>query len=153
MSRPDLTSTARHWGIRGLLLPALLAAGCGPSKASVSGMVTFQGRALPSGTVLFHGEDGRVEHALIGADGGYALADAPTGAVRITVQSHPAMPAGFPTSGEGPPPAPPELAAMTKDRHDGSRVAIPLRYLDPGQSGLTCTVRPGSQTHDIELQP
>src|SRR5262249_58581110 len=49
---------------------SLLLAGCG-SAASVSGTVTLKGQPLPSGTVLFHGADGRVEHALITEKGKY----------------------------------------------------------------------------------
>jgi hypothetical protein len=30
-------------------------------------------------------------------------------------------------------------------------VDLPNKYLDPAASGLTYTVTPGSQTHDIEL--
>jgi len=33
----------------------------------------------------------------------------------------------------------------------GKYVPIPAQYADPGTSGLTFTVKSGSQTHDIEL--
>jgi hypothetical protein len=48
---------------------------------------TFNGKPLPSGTVLFHTADGRVEHALIFEDGSYTVSDAPLGELRITVRS------------------------------------------------------------------
>jgi hypothetical protein len=119
----------------------------------VSGTVTLQGQRLPGGTVLFHGADGRVEHALISAEGEYTIADAPLGKVRITVQSHGAVPAPFPALGRPDRPALPELAPRPEDRRDSKHLPIPERYKDADKSGLTCTVRAGSQTHHIELQP
>ncbi len=139
----------------GRLLSALclLATGCGPSAPSVSGTVRFQGQPLPSGTVLFHGADGRVEHSLVSADGRYAIANAPLGPVRITVQSHPAAPAGLPSYGGRSPAAPRELTPTAKEKRGGRHTPIPPRYGDPEQSGLAYTVRAGTQTHDIELKP
>ena len=32
-------------------------------------------------------------------------------------------------------------------------VRIPSRYADDKKSGLTYTVQPGAQTHDVELKP
>ena len=37
----------------------LAAAGCGPSRATVSGKVTMQGKPVTAGTVLFVGTDNR----------------------------------------------------------------------------------------------
>jgi hypothetical protein len=153
MSRRDTLPTAVRWGTRGLLLLSLAMVGCESPRASVSGIVTFKGQPLPSGTVLLHGADGRVEHALITEDGRFTITNAPLGTVRITVQSHPAVPTGLPTRGGKPPAAPTELAPPAKEKHDNRSVPIPPRYLDPEKSGLTYTVRAGTQTHDIELKP
>src|SRR5205085_5916447 len=95
----------------------------------------------------------RVAHGLIGEGGRYAVADAPTGPVRITVRSHATRPAGMPTRGGPPPATTAGSAAAPKEKRDGGYVAIPPRYLDPEQSGLAYTVRAGPQTHDIELKP
>lgn len=138
--------------IVGCLL-ALAAAGCGSPTAVVSGTVTFKGHPLPSGTILFHGSDGRVEHGLIGSNGVYTLTNAPPGPVRISVKSHPASPTGMPSRGGPPPAAPTDLSPAVKEQRDGKFVSIPARYLDPQRSGLTYTVRPGIQTHDINLLP
>jgi len=145
-------STAIRWARGGLLL-ALVAVGCAPPTASVSGTVTFKGQPLPSGTVLFHGADGRVEHSLIDGEGKYTVVNAPLGQVRITVQAHAAAPPGLPSKGGKPPAAPAELATSGKETRDGKFVAIPPRYLDPDRSRLTCTVSAGPQTHTIELHP
>ena len=47
----------------------------------------------------------------------------------------------------------PALMYVTNEKRDGKYVPIPPRYRDPEKSGLTYTVRAGSQTHDIELRP
>lgn len=139
--------------IYGLLLLALAAVGCGPRAPSVSGIVRFNGQALPSGTVKFHGADGNGDHALIAADGRYSLAKAPLGPVRVTVEAHAPMPIEWPTRGGPAPPPPAGLSSQPNEKRDGKFVAIPLRYSDQESSGLTYTVRPGKQTHDIELRP
>src|SRR5438128_8832771 len=95
----DPPSGARCWAVFGVLALALAVDGCGPPQASVSGSVTFNGQPFPSGTVLFHGADGRVEHALISEDGSYTIANAPLGELRITVRSHATAPLGFPAQG------------------------------------------------------
>jgi hypothetical protein len=139
-----------------LLIAALglVLVGCGaPPKASVSGTVRFKGQPLPSGTVLFHGADGRVEHSLISAEGKYTIEDAPLGLARITVKSHGAAPPKVPLAGKEAPKMPPELAPRPEDLRDSNYVRIPGRYLNPDSSGLRYEVRPGSQAHDIELQP
>ena len=134
-----------------LALFSLTLAGCGPRAATVSGTVTFKKQPLPSGTVLFHGADGRIEHGLLGEGGRYTIADAPPGPVRIAVKAHAAKPAGLPSSGR--PPAAGAEVGGPKEQRDGKFVAVPARYGDPALSGLTYTVRGGAQTHDIELTP
>jgi hypothetical protein len=54
----------------------LLSAGCGPSRpntASVSGRVTFQGKPVTEGTIVFQPENGRPGMSQIGPDGSYSL--------------------------------------------------------------------------------
>jgi hypothetical protein len=153
VSRGGTRPTALRWEIRGLLLVTLAVVGCGQGTTSVSGIVMFKDQPLPSGTVLFHGPDGRIQHSLISEDGSYAMVDAPLGQVRITVQSHPAAPAGLPSRGGKPPATPTELAPPAKAKPNDRAVRIPPRYLDPEKSGLTYTVRAGAQRHDLTLQP
>src|SRR5262245_54815985 len=137
--------------IRGFLWLALATSGCAPRGPSVSGTVTFKGEPLPSGTVLFHAADGRIEHGLITGNGKYTVANAPPGPVRITVRSHPPAPVGLPSRGGPLPSAPAGMVPPAKEQRDGKFVAIPPRYLDPAQSTLTYNVRAGKQTYDIEL--
>lgn len=139
------------WAMRSLLLLTLLLTSCGARKTSVSGTVVYNRKPLPSGTVLFHGEDGRVAHSLIDENGNYTIDNPPLGLVRITVRSHAAMPAGMPSSGR--PPESPSPPAQDGKASSDTYVPIPKRYLAPDQSGLTYTVQVGPQTHHIELSP
>src|SRR5262245_6990748 len=73
-----------------LLLLGLLAlsVGCGPNykaRATVKGKVTFGGKALTVGSVMFHGKDNLTGSATIDKDGNFVMNDAPIGEVKITV--------------------------------------------------------------------
>src|SRR5262245_51037409 len=74
----------------GLLLVGLLivSVGCGPNykaRAKVTGKVTFAGKPLTAGTVMFFGKDNLTGSATIDKHGMYAMNDAPIGEVKITV--------------------------------------------------------------------
>ena len=60
-----------------LVLCALTVFGCGPKRpetASVSGRVTYQGKPVAEGRIVFHPEDGRrPAMAAINSDGSYRL--------------------------------------------------------------------------------
>jgi len=152
MSRRPAFSVALRWANGGLLLLACLMVGCGPPTATLSGTVSFKGQPLPSGTILFHAPDGRVEHSLITEEGHYMIDNAPLGAVRITVQAHAPAPSGIPSRGKPPSVALPEPPRQAKDPSDGKFIHNPAKYLDPAKSGLTYMVLAGEQTHDIELR-
>jgi len=80
--------------IRGTLAILLLAAGTAaddkpePTKAddAVSGKVTLNGKPLPAGWITFHGKGGRSVAVNID-DGKYSLKNAPTGQVRVTIET------------------------------------------------------------------
>jgi hypothetical protein len=128
-----------------------LLVGCGDNPhsvehAEVSGKVMFKGKPLPGGQVTFAAVKGGFASSGIIDDNGNYQIKAPVGDVQISVtnrmlrfggakaQAHPKKAA----SGEGQLPK-------------GKWVAIPPSYEDPQTSGLTYTVKPGPQTHDIEL--
>ena len=136
-----------------LLISTLGMAGCGNPVGLVSGTVTFNGKVLSSGTVLFHGADGNVGHAIIAEDGGYEMSDAPVGAARITVVSHARAPLGLPSASKPHPDAIAGLPKVDEPPRDGKFTAIPPRYQDVVSSPLTYTVQTGKQSHDIELVP
>jgi hypothetical protein len=127
------------------VLLILAAIGCGPRVGHVTGKVLFKDKPLQTGTVLFVSPDGsRQGFSPIAADGFYRIENVPVGTVKIAVVSEPRVPPGLKAA------KPP---FRTSDQTNEDYVPIPLRYMDPEHSGLTCTVEAGKQTHDLILKP
>lgn len=140
-----------------LVFLALAVVGCGGGKGDVSGQVKFKGEPLPSGRVTFVCQAGAKEvFSSEILNGWYNISGIPVGPVKISVETfQPApattlptkIPGGIPPGIKGmpapgaPPPAP------------GKYVAIPPRYGNVEQSGLSYTVTAGQQDHEINLQP
>ena len=124
-------------------LLTLAASGCAKKIGSVSGKVTYQGKALPAGYVNFlSGEKGDVvKTSTIGADGTYSVSGVPVGSAKITVQGVLAP--------VQPPNAPKGVEVLRSDRQT---VYVPPKYSTVEQSGLTYDVKPGSQEHPIDLK-
>lgn len=141
------------------VLLAVLLGGCTRATGSVEGHVTYNGKPLPSGTVSFLTSDGRVETSRIAPDGSYHIPKIWVGEIRISVQTpDPKRLLRGPKSSRqasdaAKVPDAPEIAklAARRDALIVPSVAIPARYGDPEQSGLTYTVKQGEQTFDIEL--
>jgi hypothetical protein len=117
------------------LLAALATSACG-GTGELHGVVTYAGKPLPGGTVVFVGPDNRPVRAPISPDGKYEARGVPAGPVKIAVLSPPPPP--FPRK-PGAPPAPPTMR-------------IPPQYADPNTSGLSHTATTGAQQHDIDLK-
>jgi hypothetical protein len=136
-----------RWGLYLAALPAALwaAGGCGRSleTAPVTGRVTYYGKAVKPGRVLFIGPANHSAVSPLDDDGRYALRAA-VGDNVVSVESRaPVAVPGKPT-GAGPftkRPLPPIGKSL-----------IPERYLTPGSSGLTFSVKSGPNTFDIELK-
>ena len=128
-----------------------LAAGCGNNPrsaehADVSGQVLFRGKPLPGGQVTFVTvKGGFAANGIIDEDGNYRIR-APLGDVRIGVTNRMLQPRGGAI-----PQIHPKKAAGDAPVPRGQWVQLPLSCEDPHSSGLTYTVRPGPQTHDIDL--
>ena len=147
--------TTRHGTFtRGLVRAALLVlfvlafTGCSRPKGTVTGKVSYNGEAVPSGTVSFYGKDDEVSSAPIGPDGTYEATKVPLGEVKVTVTT---------------PPPPDENAAerlkknpMVIDKGIDIKqqkvVSVPRKYNLPGTSGIRLTVTQGSQPFDITLK-
>jgi hypothetical protein len=127
------------------LFLALALLGCGPSVTEVSGTVTFKDRRLTSGSVIFVGQDGESSSSAIAEDGSYQIENAPVGPVRIAVASHPREPPGLKRP-------PGQAAPLREDPKDGT-VKIPKKYEDHKTSDLSYTVKRGSNTFNIDLEP
>lgn len=127
------------------------AAGCGSDTATVSGVVTYQGRPAAGGSVILHGPDSQLARGVIGPDGRYSIPNAPRGSAQVTVQSHARQPAGFGMKQQLPPsvggPVPPTAGPAD------ARVPFPLRYAVPEESGLTVAVDREQVTFNIDLVP
>lgn len=129
----------RVLGVLFLATIGLAAIGCSGSTGTVSGQVTYQGKPLPVGTVVFFGSgEGSPQATAIIADGKYQATDVPLGAVDITVSTpeprttpDPLAPAGTPQV---------------------EVIPIPKKYENKSASGLKLTVTGGSQTYDITLE-
>jgi hypothetical protein len=117
----------------------LLLPGCKKSEAltPVSGLVSFRGRPLMGGTIVFtpdpeRGGTGPMAYGEIGSDGRYSLhtgadAGAVSGWHRITIAASAQIPA--------------------------EPAALPAKYQDPEQSGQRAEVKPGhSNTIDLNLE-
>jgi hypothetical protein len=128
-----------------LLIPAmllvLLQTGCesGPPAGTVKGTVKLDGVVLTAGNVQFLGDKG-TGTANIQPDGTYKCTDAPLGATKVTVVV-PNLPGGAaPLGGKDMP-----------KTSSGPSVQVPEKYGNAATSGLTLTVKSGSQTFDISL--
>jgi hypothetical protein len=141
------------------LLGLLLFAGC-DGKGKVSGKVTYKGQVLNGGNVRFMNDTHNSFTVSIAEDGSYVLDKLPPGNYRIGVdnqlQMMPAFMAqkmmsqkGAKKSAE----AQQEIGEM-KEKLGAKEgvIKLPLKAADPLKSGMTCTVKPGSQTFDIEVQ-
>lgn len=128
----------RRRPVGGLILAMVVTAiGCS-RQADVCGVVTLDGRRLPTGVVTFTPVSGGPSgYATVGEDGTYrvqmgASAGLPPGEYIVTVAAN-GPPAGSSQPGPGP-------------LSDGIRpLMTPQRYADPAQSPLRATLASGTQ--------
>jgi hypothetical protein len=143
----------------GLFLALATTVGCSKGTATVTGRVTYQDQPVTSGSVVFYGEDGRVDSGLLDADGKYTIARAPVGVVKVAVIASKETK----TRSKGPQPGPPLGKGKTKKSSGEQpqqalettelKSTIPERYNDPNKSGLVYTVNSGKQVINIDLKP
>jgi len=130
-----------------LLLFPLSVAGCGPGEGDVTGTVTYKGKKLGSGSVVFHGPN-VTKTTSISADGTYTLKKVPAGSYKITVET-------FAADAPGKGGKTGERSTMIIDGapapEPGEYVPIPPKFKTPDSSGLTYEVTKGSQQKDIPL--
>ena len=122
--------------------------GCGqPGETVVTGTVKYQGKPLGNGVVLLVFDDGNEAAGAIKVDGsgGYTVRTPFTGHARVAVSSPKPSPPPADSGRNAPPPPPDSVADPAK------WFPIPEHFSDPGTSGKETTVKPGSNTFDIEL--
>ncbi len=114
-----------------------LVSGCGeagPTKCSVTGVVSYNGRPLPTGNVIFVPEEGPAAAGTIASDGSYHL-EAVAGRHRVGVTAVPE-----------PPPGTDEMTYVSPPP------LVPAEYGRPDTSGLVVEVQPSKNTTiDINL--
>jgi hypothetical protein len=125
-------------------------AGCGSTHATVEGVVTLDGVAVPEGQVSFLAADGMVVTANINPDGTYRAEQVPVGPMKVTVTNAPIATAAdgevIKNQGKGGgAPAPP------KEKPAGPKVVFPSRYASPETSGLSCEVKGAATKFDVPL--
>jgi hypothetical protein len=161
----DFVTPARQVVARGgVVLLLVLAVGCGRrDQAWVSGQVLYKGQPVTGGIVTFFPADNRHRSVATPIDeNGRYQTYLPFGDVKIAVDNRELEPAPQNQGVSVPLPQgikipPPEKSGEAKSnpaapkRPPGVYVAIPEEYYDVRTSGLTYTVQPGSQTHDIVL--
>jgi hypothetical protein len=149
-----------------VLLATLTGLGCGGRRSEVSGTVTYRGKPLEIGTVTFLDDNKLVLGSGAIADGKYSIAKLPRGPVKIVVTTPPQVPANLRAlsapAGKTLPKgkqmeeekhlSPEERKALPRGFRVPPHVVIPEKYANPDKSGLSYTVQPGSQEHNIELE-
>ncbi len=121
-----------------LVLIAVLS-GCGdsgPKKYPISGVVSYNGRPLPTGTVMFVPEEGGPPAvSTIGADGSYRL-EAVAGRHRVGVTAVPPPPPG-----------------ANETNYRPQQPLIPDKFGRPDTSGVSVEVKPDEDNQiDIKLR-
>jgi hypothetical protein len=128
--------------------------GCGSETATVTGVVTFQGKPVPGGSVVFYCADKQIVRGLIGTDGRYTIPNVPCGQATVTVQSPSRLPAGMRIRQQLPPVQNgPTIPTAEGSDSSGKGAGIPPRYALPDESGLVVVVPRGQLVFDIELHP
>jgi hypothetical protein len=132
-------------------------AGCGhrgPETAPVSGKVTYAGKPVADGTIMFwSAAGGTVATAKLGPDGSYRLATHPNldgavlGAQQVTIAID------FEELLAKTPGKEKELTALRGPVHPRVQIpgSLPLRYGERQTSGLKAEVKPGPNTIDFNL--
>ncbi len=138
--------------IAAMMLLVLLvgAGGCGKT-ATVTGNVTYQGRPVTYGSVIFLNADRTARSCAIATDGSYRVEGVLPGAVNIAVISRDpakgrsAVRGRKSTSPAKTAEASPSVPAM-------GWFPLPSRFESPAASGLSFDVSPGLSSHDIEMK-
>jgi hypothetical protein len=120
------------------ILPFVISAliGCGSSeqviegRASASGVVTFDGKPLPAGTIAFQAIDQPASTAVKIRDGAYFTDRVPTGKNTVYIDT-----------------------SSIQLGNPAKYVPIPAKYNDSSTSGLTVDIQPGENENvDFKLE-
>ena len=124
-----------------LVVAAAVLAGCDskPVTGTVSGNVSYAGKAIPAGTITFVSESkGNPTASSPINDGAYQV-QIVVGAAKISVTT--------PAPAAAPPPGIPDAGGASV-----KSIAIPPQYGSTTTSNLSFEVKPGTQKHDVDLK-
>ena len=126
------------------IVVTVLCLGCGPTPSAISGKVTYEGKPITTGTIVFVSQNGKVVSGNIW-QGEYQVEGVEIGpGANVSVISHVPSPMMRPPTGP---------IEDIPQRESLEFVPIPDRYASASKSGLVCEVVEGEQTHDFSLQP
>lgn len=133
-----------------LLLTGFVGSGCGSPKATVVGSVSYQGKPVTSGEVVFLDDAGHATMpAYVRPDGSYAIREAAVGRQRVLFRNPKPSPLPEPDS-----PSfreqDPESKLMAEAL--ATYTPTPDKYWDPGSSEIVFDLAPGENTCNIELK-
>jgi hypothetical protein len=133
-----------------LLVAVLIAGvgGCGKT-ARVTGKVSYQGRDVVYGSVVFLGADNKAHSGVIGPDGTYTVEGVPPGEAKISVLSR--DPSKGRSAARRQKPAQPSEKPSASPEAVKGWFPLPSNYESPDNSGLSYTVSSGHVRHDVEL--
>lgn len=126
------------------LLLLTVYSGCGPTPSTITGKVTFEGKPISTGSIVFISPGGKVVSGNIFV-GDYHVTGVETGpGTTVSISSHQPSPLMRPPTEDG---------GDVPQRKTLEYTPIPGRYRRSETSGLTCNVVEGEQTLDFALQP
>jgi hypothetical protein len=141
------------WGAFLLLAAAIVMSGCGGGTSTISGTVSYDGKLLKGGNLTFVSDGKPSVGTTINKDGTYTAKSVPSGKVTIAVETESLNPGRRGGMAYKPPPGQQAPAGLASKEDTADRfVAIPPKYADPAESGLSLEVKGGSQTYNIELK-
>jgi hypothetical protein len=128
----------------------MVMAGCG-GAATVSGKVTYQGRSVTFGSVVFLSADQTARSGMIMPDGSYTVEAVPAGEVKIGVISP--DPATSRAIGHMDATARHFIKGRSTQKITRAGwFALPKNFERPENSGISTTVPRGQYTFDIDLR-
>jgi hypothetical protein len=134
------------------LVVLLSAAGCGGGTGDLTGRVTYKGRPVAIGAVVFVGPDGLPHYAGLRPDGSYAITGVPPGELKLGVNS-PSPTAATALAAAGPAKVKGRAADAAPPAADVALwFPIPPHLGNPATSQIKTTVRRGANTFDIVLK-
>jgi hypothetical protein len=130
----------------------VLVVGCSPPRSKVSGSVSYKGKLLNQGTVIFIASDNQVYPAEIQPDGSYSHPSVPRGRVEVSVQQEDPRPIPRPEPSKAKVSAEDDAKMAGREAPSFKGVRIPTDFADPKKSGLTFDLQQADMKYDIDLK-